>query len=165
MVLIPSVGCNSILPVISFDCCFVFHQSQFQVSLHFTNIYAFSQSRQGTSYTTFFFSNSGLGVFTCVSFSCSVWCDFNISLILIRLQTLCNLSDRPWQYRRDRILGLWGFSPLCWISELGLLWWTSQGSCYPESLASDVSQFFLLGFVITNPSIEPDLTLWWWWEV
>ena len=66
-------------------------------------MYTFSQSRQGTSYTTLFFRRSGLGVLTSISFSCSVWCELKTTLTPMRLHTLCIHSDSPWQYGRDRI--------------------------------------------------------------
>ena len=54
----------------------------------------FSQSRWETLYTTLFFKRSGLGVFTCVSFSRSAWCN---------IKAACICSDTPWQYGRYRI--------------------------------------------------------------
>lgn len=54
-----------------------------------------SPTRQGTSYTTLLFNISGLGVFTRVSFSRSVWCDLKTALTPMRSHNFHSKSIPP----------------------------------------------------------------------
>ena len=87
------LSCLLTAPLCSINLCFKF--------LFVSPTYIFSQSRQDTSYTMLLFNRSGLGVFTRVSFSRSVWCDLKTALTPMRLHTLWIRSDSPWQYGRD----------------------------------------------------------------
>ena len=87
------LSCLLTAPLCSINLCFKF--------LFVSPTYIFSQSRQDTSYTMLLFNRSGLGVFTRVSFSRSVWWDLKTALTPMRLHTLWIRSDSPWQYGRD----------------------------------------------------------------
>jgi hypothetical protein len=127
-------------------------------------------------YTIFFLRRSGLSILTCVSISRSVRLDLKTVLTPMRPHTLCNRSDRLCQYGRHRIFG---FSGDCFnfIVCVHLLFsWAAEsfrdepmgGPLLREardSSSSLVSSSQTLSILLFRQMIDPDLALWWWWEV
>ena len=83
-------------PLCSINLCFKF--------LFVSPTYTFSQSRQGTSYTTLLFNRSGLGVFTLVSFSRRVWCDLKTALTPMREARVVTVEPSYWKRRMREAL-------------------------------------------------------------